>query len=124
MLLLLTVHEVTRYMRACRDEEDIPYPRRRLSRRMGIAVLFSSVLILAIYWPKTSPKSQLVLIGSLLFSALFGLVLVWRDLRETSRAVVAHASRMSEEASHDLAEAIKRHKGGQGRPKHGKKRRR
>ena len=113
MLGMLTIYEVVRFIRAGRGEEDLPYPRRRLSRRLAITVLFSAIILLALYWPRTSAPMQLVLLGAVFVSLLLGLVLLWRDLRETSLAVLDHATQMSEEASREFLETLKQTKSAQ-----------
>jgi len=103
MLVLLAALEVARYQRAARLEDELPYPRRRLIRRIGVSIIFSLLVAAVVYWPAAAPAAaQLTLMLAVLLGTAFGLFLLWRDLHETSRAVVRHATRLSEESGSEL----------------------
>ena len=109
MLGALMAFECVRYRRAARGEEEMPYPRRRLTRRLAIALLFGGAALLVSFWPPVSAGFQLFLIILVLMALAIGLSLIWRDLRETSRAIMEHANRLSEEAGRELLESVRRH---------------
>jgi len=97
ILAVLSFVEVGRYLAARRAPEEFPYPRRRLARRIAVAILFSSIVGLAGWWPRVSPWVGLGLLTYVLVGMALGLALLWRDLRETSQEAVAHAARLSEQ---------------------------
>lgn len=107
VLALLAIQEVVRYRRCQENPEEIPFPRRSLSRRLAITLDFIILLLLAMFWPHTSPWLQMILMGFVGVAALVGFFLLWRDLRETSINAVAQASRLNKDASCEFAEAIK-----------------
>lgn len=110
VLALLSIHEIIHYGRARLDPEQIEYPRRRLSRRLSITLLFIALMLLVMFWPQqVSPAVQLTLMLLVLVGIVIGIVLLFRDLHETSTSVVAHASRLDREASQELRDFFDKH---------------
>jgi fatty acid desaturase len=109
ILAALALAEVRRYMRAGQTQEELPYPRRRLRRRLTIAALFMAVIALAAFWPKTVLWLQVALLLGLGAGLLGGLWLLWRDLRETSRAVIEQSARLDRQAGEALRQILEHH---------------
>lgn len=111
LLGLLGLLEVARFIRARGGERELPYPRRRLTRRLGIAVLLGGLVFLAMFWPQEAPIwVQLVLLGLLLGGFLLSLVLIWRDLGETSRTIMGEAVKLHREAGESMQGLLERSK--------------
>jgi hypothetical protein len=103
---LLAAIEIYRYNRARRFPDDLPYPRRRLSRRIAISLIFSAMVGLVTFWPEASPWIQITLLFLLCLGMVLGLVLLWRDLHETSRAVMEHVSGFTRQAEKTFHQTI------------------
>jgi hypothetical protein len=89
-LLLMALNEVVRYRRAARTPDGLPYPRRRLIRRLGIALLFILILTAMALWPDSGAlRTRLALSALVLCLLALAMVLLLRDLLDTSRSVVA-----------------------------------
>lgn len=102
VLVLLALHEVWRHYWAQHDDQAIPYPRRRLSRRLGAAMLLIATLLLVQFWPTgVSLAVHLGLLVAVVLLLVLAVVVVLRDLHETSRAVVEYA------AHSDLEQALR-----------------
>jgi hypothetical protein len=112
LLAALAAAEIMRFVRAGQDPEALAYPRRRLSRRLAIALLFVVLTGLLTFWPRVAPWTQLALLVATLTGMAVGLFLLWRDLRETSLAVVAESSRLTREAGGSLSGLFERDGGG------------
>ena len=94
--------------------DGMAYPRRRLSRRIGIGLLLAAAIAMATFVPAIHPWFDL---GLLVFVALLiavALKLLVRELRESSEAAAAYAvevNRLSRASMEELmrqAEAAKR----------------
>ena len=102
-LLLMSCFEWVKYRRAAGDPEQIPYPRRRLSRRIAVAFLLIACLLLSCFWPdRISVWGRLALGFFLLFGVLISMFLLFRDLRETSISVVQVARELDAHTSQEL----------------------
>ena len=64
LLCVMSIVEIARYYRQ-RESAELPYPRRRLSRRLGIGIIFGIVILLVTFWPKMTPLMDLTFIGLL-----------------------------------------------------------
>jgi hypothetical protein len=119
-LALMTGVEIRRYARAIRTADDFPYPRRRLTRRIAIAVTFSAVVgvMIGLVHPRLNiaPMVRLALFLLMCLWVLIGFVLLWRDLRETSQTAVDQASRLSEQAAEALRRALREKRDGPADP--------
>jgi amino acid transporter len=108
VLVFLSAIEIARWRVAQRGDEELPYPRRRLVRRMAISAIFIAAAAITLFWPSGSPLLQLLLLLAILAAVLVGLVLIWLELRETSLAALDEARTINQRAAHDLAELIKK----------------
>lgn len=106
-LVFLSALEIARYRAAARGEDEMPYPRRRLIRRLSISIVFVAILAALGWWPQMAPVARLVYMFIVLLLALFGLALIWRELAETSRAAVQHAKAMNSQAARHLEQMIR-----------------
>ena len=105
LLALLGAVECRRYARAARGSrtsEELPYPRARLVRRLIVGILFAACVALVLYWPDSHWALQMACLLAVCAAMMIGLVLLWRDLHETSVQVVAHSRRMHHEAGESL----------------------
>lgn len=105
LLALLGAVECRRYTRAARGSrtsEELPYPRARLVRRLIVGFLFGVSVALVSYWPDSHWALQMACLGAVCAAMTIGLVLLWRDLHETSVEVVLHSQRMHREAGQSL----------------------
>lgn len=120
-LLTMAAMEVGRYLRAQRVQDDFPYPRRRLSRRIAISLIFSAIMALVMYWPhRAAPGVQMTMLAIFPLGIVIGFLLLWRDLRETSQAAVDHATHLSRQTG-EAFKMIFEHKGeGPSQPNPGK----
>lgn len=110
-LVTMAIVEVGRYRRAQRAQDDFPYPRRRLSRRIAVSLIFSAIMALLMYWPHGAhPGVQMAMLGIFPIGILIGFLLLWRDLRETSQAAVDHAAVLSRQTG-EAFKMILEHKG-------------
>ena len=117
ILLAMGGVECFRYRSAARgDDEQLPYPRRRLSRRIGVCFLFSAVVLLIMFFPTgVSPWLQLLLLVAVLLAVCIGLLMIRRDLHETSLSVVRESVRLETEASEAFAKIVSDHQAKQPR---------
>jgi hypothetical protein len=107
-LVGMSVVEIVRFRRAAADDQALPYPRRRLSRRLGAALLFIGLLTVALFWPGgASLGARSVLATGMLAALAVGLVLLVRDLHETSRSVVAMKAEMDRKTAEELVALMK-----------------
>ncbi|MEN6624660.1 MAG: hypothetical protein ABFD69_00375 [Candidatus Sumerlaeia bacterium] len=106
-LVFLSALEIARYRAASRGEDEMPYPRRRLIRRISISIVFVAILAALGWWPQMAPAAaRLAYMFVVLLLALFGLALIWRELADTSRAAVQHTRAMNCEAARHLERMI------------------
>lgn len=99
VFVILSLIEVRHFLRARRMPDEFPYPRHRLVRRIAISIVFTLVVGLVAFWPpKPLPwAQQFVLLFVILVTLMSGLVLLWRDLRETSHLALEEASRLGKQ---------------------------
>jgi hypothetical protein len=111
-LLTMAALEIGRYLRAQRNPDDFPYPRRRLVRRIAISLNFSALMLLIMFWPRAihSAGTLLLLMTLLLAGVIIGFVMLLRDLRETSQAAVAHANALGQQTSEAFREILDKKK--------------
>lgn len=102
LLIILALLEIARYRRAGRNPEEFPYPRHRLRRRIAISILFSAIVLLSAFWPKTKLWVQMVMLLGVTGGLLVGFFLIWRDLKETSQTAVRQALRLSQQTGNSL----------------------
>ena len=93
-LAMLGLLEVARYRRARRGDEELPYPARRLVRRLTASALLIAALGATLAVPDLRPIGRLTLLSLILVVSLLALGLLWRDLRETSIEAVRHSERL------------------------------
>jgi hypothetical protein len=106
---VLSIQEIVRYARARMDLESLPYPRRRLARRLGVAVLFEAILGLLWAWPaRPSPKLALGLLAATGVLFILALLVLMRDLHETSLAMVVASEEMSRRTAGEMKNLLKR----------------
>ena len=99
--------EWRRYRRAAQDVDELPYPRRRLSRRYGLAATLSLAVVVTTLWPTTATAPvQLTLVAVLATLLVLSTTLLWRDLRETTRSALKHSEELTASASEALANAL------------------
>lgn len=120
-LVFLSILEVVRY-RTARGGDEIPYPRRRLIRRLSIAGFFIVILlIIACGEPPWGPWWKIAYLSSILFLTLLGIGLVGRELAETSRAALAQAEAFNRAAAQNIAKIIEERKKKNDQPNHEEK---
>lgn len=108
VLLGLGGLEWVKFLRSDPHDEEMPYPRRRLSRRLAIAIVFSVLVLATLYFPDTATlMAKTSWMGGILFGIVLGLLLVWRDLKETSQSVVAANARFQAEASQSMEDFLR-----------------
>jgi hypothetical protein len=105
-LLLLGAGEAVRYRRAQTGEGELPYPRRRLVRRLASALIFVGLIGWVAFWPRTGPVLQLLMILLVFILIAMGMTLLWRDLKETSQSLVSHSRRVNEDFGESMAQLI------------------
>lgn len=106
LIAALSIVEIRRYRAAQYDPDAMAYTRRRLSRRLGIAVLILAAMLGAAYRPASlGPYVSLLWLGACLFAMVLVFVLTWRDLRETSVMVVREHQKFEAESSAEFREA-------------------
>lgn len=105
---MLTIHEYTRYYQARFDEEGLEYPRRRLARRTGVALLVVVTMLVLNFWRgwDLPPAAHLTLLFGVSFSMLLIFLLVLRDLREVSAAIVEERARFEAGLEKELLEML------------------
>lgn len=108
ILLAMGVVECLRYRRAnAGDSDQLPYPRRRLSRRLGVCLLFVVVVLTVNFFPEGgSGLIKLLILAALLLAICIGFLMLWRDLHETSVSVVNESLRLEVEASEAFAKLM------------------
>jgi len=107
LLALLALAEFGRYRRANTSGRDLPYPRRRLARRLTIAVLIGLILAGLVLKPSDlGARGNLVWYGLSLILTLAALGLALRDLHETSVAVVREHEEFSRQADQHLRRTL------------------
>src|SRR4051812_23297653 len=90
VVVLLCGHEISRYRDSQVVRSDLPYPRRRLTRRLGIAALLIFILLLVQLKPEgRTPYFDLFWYVVCLVAALVLIVLILRDIHDASVQVVA-----------------------------------
>lgn len=107
LLGLLSIQEVVRFNRAGRDPEALHYPRRRLIRRLTVGVLFIAILTLTAFWPDAATlrvRGALTIVLLIAFCGSF--LLLFRDLTEVSREVVAMSSEIDRRTTRELERAM------------------
>lgn len=107
VLVLLSINEIARYRSAGRGGDELPYPRRRLVRRLVIAALFVGVLVAVGFWPQMRPLYRLYYMTAILLVSFSGLLLIWLELAETSRAAIRQAQAMNIEAAKNLERMLR-----------------
>ena len=107
IIMMMSLVELFHYHKLRVDEEDFPYPRRRLCRRLLISVLIIGIVILGLNWPGTGgPTLQILLLAMLLLAFLVMLALIFRDFRETGQSIAGEIDRFHRETSAPLASLI------------------
>ncbi len=105
LLCVMSIVEIARYYRQ-RESAELPYPRRRLSRRLGIGIIFGIVILLVTFWPKMTPLMDLTFIGLLFVLFLMGSLLLLRDLRETGREVLEQTNNLNQQAGETFTKLV------------------
>jgi hypothetical protein len=104
---LLSIHEVVRYARAKVDPESLPYPRRRLARRLGVTLLFLVIMGILGIWPeRPTPRVAVALLAAMAVLFVLAVAILLRDLHETSCAVVAASSEMGRRAAQEMRKLL------------------
>ncbi len=106
----LLIWEIIQFRRARLNSEEIPYPAKRLCRRLGIGLLLAGAVLLVNFWPVHARLAiYFILLGVLFVCILAAFALWWRDLSETSRAVVEEARKLDQDAGAELAALMQKH---------------
>lgn len=107
ILVVMALIEVGKFLSARRTPGEFPYPPARLGRRIAISLIFSTVVGMVAFWPDGAPvRIQLPLMGVLLTGLVTGLVLLWLDLSETSKAAVEEANRLNRQVGESFMEIV------------------
>lgn len=109
VILMLTIHQVVQYYQARLDPDEIPYPRIRLSRRVGIALIFIIITLFALLWNPSSARGALFMVGAILTGLTLAALLFVRDLRETTQTVMQHVENQTQTESQLLADLLRKH---------------
>lgn len=105
-LVFLSILEIVRY-RTARTGDEIPYPRRRLTRRLSISALFVGILLIIACDESTwGPWGKIAYFSAILFLTLIGIVLIVREIAETGRAALAEAEAFNRHAAQNIAKII------------------
>src|SRR5262245_23496461 len=108
VLFALMMVEFLRYRRAFSDPEEVPYPRLRLHRRFSIGAAFIVSILIAVYFPEHARLwLRIALLLVIAGAMIFGFRQLFRDLSETSRAVVDHARNLDRSAGSELRQFFK-----------------
>jgi peptidoglycan/LPS O-acetylase OafA/YrhL len=108
-IAVLVIWEIVQFRRARLNSEEIPYPPRRLRRRILIGLLLAGAVIMASHWPAHARLAIHFGLLGILFSCILGaFALWWRDLSETSRAVVEEARKLDQDAGAELAALMRK----------------
>ena len=107
MLVALSVAEIRRYLRARTGRLELDYPRRRLTRRLGISLLMIVVLLAIRFGPRNfSSIIAFSWYGACLAATMLILLLAMRDLHETSVSVLSEHRRLHREAEEELRSTV------------------
>jgi uncharacterized membrane protein YidH (DUF202 family) len=107
IIVMLSCVELFNYTKSQNDDQEFSYSRRRLSLRLGIALLIIGIVVLGLNWPGTQQLSiQVLLLTLILLAFLVMLVLVMKDLKETSRSISRELDRLNIESEAPLRDMI------------------
>lgn len=104
LIVMLTIHEYTRYYQAKYDDEGLEYPKRRLSRRTGVAILVVVTMLVLNFWRRMDlpPLVHMTLLLGVTLSMLLIFLLVLRDLREVTGAIAEEKQRFDSRLEKEL----------------------
>lgn len=108
LVLYLSYSEVKRYRTALVGDRELAYPRRRLIRRLSIALLIMGILLVLRFLPRDLPAgATLLLYGLCMIASLFALGLALRDMQKTSQAAIREHTRFEQDSKDQLTAVLK-----------------
>lgn len=109
-LLWLAVAEVRGYRIASVRADEGEYPRQRLIRRLSLGGLVAAILLAVRFQPVLEPVHELAWYGLCFVGALVALWIAFRDLHETSLAVIREHERFRQEAEREVGQIAPKRK--------------
>lgn len=107
IVVLMTAREVNHYMADRDGDGELPYPRKRLVRRIANAALMLGLLAAFRFKPvDIAPIADLTFYGVSLCVVFLIMLLTFRDLRETSLSVVEAHNEFKRGAAAQIRENV------------------
>ena len=108
LIAWLALREVLAFRVAASDgTEGLSYPKKRLIRRLAVAILFAGVLLGLKFKPEgLSPADNLIWYGVCLAAVLVIMILAFRELHATSIDVVRENQQFRREAERQIRKTV------------------
>lgn len=107
LVVMITALEILRYRSPKHQIDGFVYSRKRLSRRIGVNLLLIVIVLMIYFKPEgLLPLTELVWLTTCLAAGVLIMILVIRDLRETSAAVVREHQQFLSDAEQEMLSSI------------------